>query len=226
MGVRPWDNGREVVMAVITAVETQKNDSERVSIYLDGKFGFGASQMLALARNLVEGRELSEEDVADLQRDDAVERAYGAALNFLSYRPRSRRELEAYFRQKKTDPDIAAAVLERLERLSLVDDRAFARFWVENRQAFRPRGPRALRAEMRQKGLDSEVIDDALEGLVDEEPIAYEAGLKKAGSLPVADEREFFRKMVGFLQRRGFGYEVSASTARRIYQEKLEAESG
>lgn len=213
-------------MAVITALEKQRNDPERVNVYLDGAFAFGASVTLVLARKLVEGRELSEDDVAALQHDDTVERAFGAVLNYLSYRPRSRREIGHYFRRKKIEPEVAEALTERLQRLGLVDDRAFARYWVENRLAFRPRGSRALRMEMRQKGLESDVIDDALEGLQDEEALAHEVGLKKVHSLTGLEEREFFRKMVGFLQRRGFGYDVAARTARRLYAEKDGAEEG
>lgn len=206
-------------MPTITAVETQQHDSERVSIFLDGKFAFGASAMFVFARRLVVGRELTADEVEELHRDDEVERAFSAALNYLSYRPRSRREILDYFRKKKTDADIADAVVERLQRVGLVDDREFARFWVENRQSFRPRGSRALRAEMRQKGLESDVIDDALEQLPDEEQTAYEAGIAKARSINTADEREFLRRLLGYLQRRGFGYGAASAASRRIYRE-------
>lgn len=175
--------------------------------------------MIVLARHLVEGRELSAEEIDSLQHDDAVERAYGAALNFLSYRQRSRREIEDYFRRKKTEPEICAAVVERLERTGLIDDREFARFWVENRQTFRPRGTRALKAEMRRKGLAGEVIDEALAELDDEEETAYQAGLKKASSWVSLGEREFHTKMLGFLQRRGFPYEPAAAASRRLWRE-------
>lgn len=212
-------------MPIITSIEQQQRDPERVNVYLDGRFAFGASKMLAVARNLAEGRELSEEEIGDLQHDDAVERAYAAALNFLSYRPRSQREIEDYFRRKKTDSAIAGAVLDRLARSGLVDDHEFARYWVENRQAFRPRGTRALRVEMRQKGLASDVIDGALEGVSDE-TMAYEAGAKKLRAFGSLDEPEFFRKMVGFLQRRGFPYDVAAETTRKLAMSRPPLEAG
>lgn len=206
-------------MPVITAIETQRGDEERANVYLDGRFGFGASKMVVLARNLHQGQEISEEEVTALLQDDAVERAWGAALHFLSFRPRSRREIEDYFRRKKTDTNIVEAVVERLLRSGLLDDQEFARFWVENRQTFRPRGSRALRVEMRQKGLAGEVIDHALEG-ISEEATAYEAGERKLRAFSALDDREFARKMTAFLQRRGFPYEVSAQTARKLLAER------
>jgi regulatory protein len=212
---------------VITDIEPQKHDEERVSIYLDGKFGFGVSRMAAAARGLVPGRSLTEDDIEALRNDDEIDRALNATLNFLSYRPRSRREIEDYLRRKGIDQAAAPAVVARLERMGLVDDREFARFWVENRQTFRPRGVRALRFEMRQKGLDNDVIDTALEHIDDEEPIAYSVGQKKQQSYRSLEGREFLTRMTQFLQRRGFPYGVSSSVARRLLQQREEGdESG
>jgi regulatory protein len=206
-------------MPTITAIETQRRDPERVNVYLDGSFAFGASALVAATHRLSVGREVSSEEIESLRGEDEVEKAFNAALNFLSFRPRSRREIEDYFRKRKLEPDVGTAVVERLEGLGVLDDREFARFWVENRQTFRPRGTRALKAELRQKGIESEIIDETLAGLGDEEATAYEAGMKKARSYRTDDEREFFRKMLGFLQRRGFPYAPAAAASRRIYAE-------
>jgi regulatory protein len=210
--------GEYGVMPTITAIETQQRDPERVSIFLDGEFAFGSSAMVAAARGLTVGKTLSTEEIDDLKSADEVEKAFNAALNFLSFRPRSKREIGDYFRRRKLEPAVGTAVVERLERIGVLDDREFARFWVENRQSFRPRGTRALKAELRQKGIDSEIIDETLAGLGDEEETAFEAGMKKARSYSTADEREFFRKMLGFLQRRGFPYGPAAAASRRIFQ--------
>lgn len=206
----------DYIVPIVTSLETQQHDPERVNVYLNGQFAFGASKMLVFARNLTVGMELDEPAVAELLRDDAVERAFGAALNFLSFRPRSKREVVDYFRRKNAEPEVAEAVVDRLVRTGMLDDREFARYWVENRQTFRPRGSRALRLEMRQKGLGSDVIDEALDGTIDEEAAAYEAGLKKVRSLEKLEDREFFRKMVGYLQRRGFPYGIAAAAARKL----------
>jgi len=214
--------GKWTDMPTITALESQR-DPERVNVYLDGRFGFGASMMVVYAHGLKTGMALSDQQVEALQHDDELDRAYNAALNFLSFRPRSRREIEEYFRKKKTDANVVEAVTQRLERLGFVNDQEFARFWVENRQTFRPRGTRALRVEMRQKGLESDVIDEALEGVGDETQIAYEAGLKKVRAYAGLEEREFYRKMVGFLQRRGFPYDAAADATKRLYGESQPA---
>jgi regulatory protein len=211
-----WHNRKSESMPIITGLREQKHDPERVNVYLDGAFGFGASRLLIVARGIVQGKALSELEIEELRRDDDVERACNAALNLLSYRPRSRGEIETYFRRKGVDLEAAQAALERLERIGLVDDDEFARFWVRNRQTFRPRGVRALRAEMRGKGLSSEVIEGALHDLPDEELSAFDAGVPKLRSYGSLDEREFFRRMVAYLQRRGFAYPAAAAATRRL----------
>jgi|SRR5947209_10153452 len=206
-------------MPKITAIEPQKRDPERVNVYIDGEFAFGASILVVVSRGLAIEQDISQEFLEELKEDDLAERSYGAALNFLSFRPRSRREVQDYFRRRKIDTEIGDRVIARLEHNGFLDDREFARFWVENRQSFRPRGTRALRAELRQKGLDSEIVEEALGDIGDEDVIAREAGLKKLRSFADLDEREFFRRMVGFLQRRGFPYQVSARVSKELWEE-------
>jgi regulatory protein len=211
-------------MPEITGIETQKHDPERVNIYLDGTFGFGASAAAAHAHGLATGRRLTEEEVDSLRSGDAEDRAYSSALNYLSSRPRSRREMEQYFRRKATDPEIAAAAIGRLERSGLVNDLEFGRFWVENRLSFKPRGRRALQVELLQKGLSRDDIEGALADLGDEEGLAYDAGAKRVRSFSRLNEQEFFKRMVGFLQRRGFSYSVSAAASKRLAEERCAPE--
>lgn len=203
-------------MPTITRLEYQKNDPERVNIYLDGGFAFGASGLVVLSRGLTAGMTLTEAEIEDLRHDEEAEKAFGAALNFLSYRPRSRRELEMYFRRRKLAPELAEAVIQRLIRTKLLDDQEFARFWVDNRQSFQPRGTRMLRGELRQKGLSTEVIDEVLENLGDEEEAAVKAGRRKAHTWRELDQGEYCRRMIGFLQRRGFPYSVALAATRRL----------
>jgi regulatory protein len=207
-------------MPIVTSIEAQTRDPERVSIFLDGKFAFGATRLTAAAHSIHVGRSLEEAEVDAILHDDEVDRALSAALNFLSYRPRSRHEILTYLRKRKLDEPGTEAVVARLERMGLLDDRDFARFWVENRLAFRPRGSRALQAELLQKGIDREIVGEAVAAIEDEEPIALEVARKKVRSYAALDDREFYRKMIGHLQRRGFGYAVASRVTRTLQDER------
>lgn len=200
----------------ITALRFQKKNPERVNVYLDGRFAFGLSAILAAA--LKPGQVLSDADIQALQEQDGAEKAYERALNYLSYRPRSRAEIVSYLARYGAGEDQIAVVTERLERAGLLDDEAFARFWVENRERFRPRGARALRYELRSKGVEDHVLDAVLAD-VDASTSAYQAAHKKAHQLSHLDEQTFCQKLVGYLVRRGFEYEVAQEVALRCWTE-------
>ena len=199
----------------ITALKFQRRNKERVNIYLDGEYAFGVDAIQAA--QLHKGQVLSEKEIAALKVQDERNRAFDRAVNFLSYRPRSRAEVERYLRGKAIADDTVADVIVRLEQAKYLDDEDFARFWLENRERFRPRGQRALRYELRQKGVSDEIIARVL-GDVDDEAYAWravEGRLLRWANLPAS---EFRQKVTGFLHRRGFDYGTISLTLDKASQ--------
>lgn len=204
----------------ITALRVQKKNNQRVNVYLDGEFAFGLA--VIEAAKLHRGQYLSDEDIALLREKDTRETAYERALNFLSYRPRSEAEVRRYLQDKQVPPSIQEEVVSRLTRAGLLDDHAFARYWVENRERFKPRGVYALRSELRQKGLSDAVIASALENL-DEEESAYRAAQQRVARWGHLDYQPFRRKLGAYLRRRGFAFETIEAVITRVWHE-LQAE--
>lgn len=202
-------------MNVITALEVQKRDKERVNVYLDDRYAFSLS--LISAANLRKGQQLSEEQIAELRGQDAVQRAVDHAARFLSYRPRSVREVRDNLSKRYEPPTIDAAI-EKLEYLGYLDDHAFARYWVENRDTFKPRGRAALRYELRGKGLSDAVIEAALDDH-DERDAAHRAATDKARRLRGLSQPVFQTKMSSYLQRRGFSFDVIRDVIKQLKDE-------
>jgi regulatory protein len=193
--------------------------------HLDGRFAFGLSASVAAAEGLQPGRVLTADDVARLLHADAVHVARDAAVRYLGYRPRSEAEVRAYLeRRKGVPPEIVDAALDWLRRHGYVDDTAFAQFWVSNRMAFRPRGARALRAELREKGVARETIDTVLKALAPEEDTLIEqvarAYLQRLPPGELADAQRFRTRLGSFLARRGFTYEAITAVVRRLWNER------
>jgi len=201
----------------ITALEAQPKSRERVGVYLDGAYAFGLQAIVAATLRL--GQSLSDEQIADLRQRDARERVYDQALLLLSYRPRSMEEVRLYLASKQVPEGLIAETVARLAQAGLVDDQAFASYWVENRESFRPRGLAALRQELRRKGVDPEAIEAALSS-VDEESSAYRVARPLALRLGHADRETFRRKLGGYLTRRGFTYETTRETVERLWRER------
>ena len=201
---------------VITALTVQQKNKERVNVYLDGRFAFGLAALEAV--RLRRGQALSDEDIAALLQRDEAHKVHEAALRYLDYRPRSVAEVRQHLKSKQAAPGIIEEVIERLTSVGLLDDRAFARYWLENRRDFNPRGARALRLELRQKGVPDDIIAEVLAG-GQEDDDAYRAALAQARKIRTSDPREFRRKLEAHLARRGFSYETAREATARAWQE-------
>jgi len=201
----------------ITALKAQKHNPDRVSVYLDDEYAFGLYRVVAAW--LAVGQELDEENIRQLNQTEASEKAYQRALNFLSYRVRTESEIRRNLNKHDTPESVIEDVLERLRRIKLVNDLEFANTWVENRSEFRPRGRRALRSELRQKGVDQEIIEESLQDL-NEEELAYQAAKKNVRKYLRFEWPEFRKKLLGFLARRGFNYAVAAPVVERVWAEE------
>lgn len=203
-------------MYTVTALEQQKRHTDRVNVFLDGEFAFGLNIMDAA--QLKTGQQLTDYEVTELRDKDAIVRAVDIAVNFLSYRPRSTQEVRKNLESKGTDVAVIDAAMERLDTLKYVDDAAFCRFWVENRNTFKPRSATALRYELRQKGIADEIIQTTLDELVDDYASAVQAAQSKVRRWRGHSQTVFREKIGAFLQRRGYPY----STIRDALSELIE----
>lgn len=203
-----------IVTPTITAMEVQKRDSDRVSVFLDGEFAFGLPVLEA--SRLRTGQTLSEAEVEALRQIDEAARALDYAVKLLARRPYSADEIRRKLMAHESAPPIIDEVLTRLEQLGYVDDLAFARYWIENRERFRPRDRRALQYELRNKGLAPDIIEQALTEL-DPLDSARRAAQGKVRSYRGTLPQEFRTKMGSFLTRRGFGYD----TVREVIEQMM-----
>jgi regulatory protein len=210
-----------VATGVITALEAQKRNKERVNVFIDGEFAFGLSLMEAA--RLKKGQVLSPAEIAALRGEDAILQAVDSAAHFLSYRPRSIAETRRNLTDKGLAAEVVEAAVERLTAMGYLDDAAFARFWVQNRVEFKPLSHKALRMELRQKGVAAEVIQETLDGL-GEFDLAYKAAKTQARRLRHPTLRDFKQKLAAFLQRRGFSYSTTRDVVERLREELEESD--
>ena len=142
-------------------------------------------------------------------------------LKFISIRPRSQKEILDYLKKKiPQNQDLQNKVFKEVENLGLVDDMAFTYWWLEQRNAFRPKGKRALFYELKQKGIDNFIIEEVLAKGLDEINLARQSAQKKWSSfknLPLEVGRQ---KLAGFLSRRGFNWEVIKKTLDEITKKR------
>jgi len=193
----------------ITAIEPQRRDENRVSIFIDGTFAFGLHIDLQIEHNLAPGDDLDDEMIERLLREDQTKRAIASALNLIAYRPRAAGELRSKLRERGYPPESIDNAIARVRDLGYLDDRDFADRWVESRQMHRPRSTRMLARELQQKGVAREVIEETLEEAeIDEFADALALAERRAASLRGLDVPTRERRLSSFLARRGYGYDV------------------
>ncbi|WP_055494303.1 recombination regulator RecX [Streptomyces sp. TP-A0356] len=154
--------------------------------------------------------------------EDPAERARAICLRLLTGTPRTRKQLADALRKREIPEDVADEVLSRFEEVGLIDDSAFADAWVESRHHGRGLARRALARELRTKGVDSALIDEAV-GQLDteqEEATARELVARKLRATRGLDRDKRLRRLAGMLARKGY----SEGVALRVVREALEAE--
>jgi len=210
-------------MSTITALRAGKRTAERVNLFLDGRFAFSLEKDDVVREKLKVGLELSGERLAELTDAMNVSRCLNAAYRYLSYRPRSESELRARLQRRGFPPEHIAKVMGKLKEQGLLDDREFARFWVESRTTFRPRSRRLTRVELRKKGVTEDSIRQAVSEM-DETDAANRAAETKTRRLSGLEYQEFRQRLGDFLRRRGFTNETIDRAIKRAW-EKREKES-
>ncbi|WP_030178231.1 recombination regulator RecX [Streptomyces sp. NRRL S-813] len=153
---------------------------------------------------------------------DPVERARAICLRLLTGTPRTRKQLADALRKREIPDEAAEQVLSRFEEVGLIDDSAFADAWVESRHHGRGLARRALAQELRTKGVDATLIDEAV-GRLDseqEEATARELVARKLRSTRGLDRDKRLRRLAGMLARKGY----SQGLALRVVREVLEDE--
>jgi len=155
---------------------------------------------------------------------NGVKRAKDYAFKLLSYRPRSIKEIQDRLKKKDYSLKVILKVIKSLKRLKFLNDKEFAKIWVENRIRTKPMGRYRLYQELIQKGIDRDLIEKTLNDYREEEEIKLARELtqrKLERSYQNLDEVTTKRRLYGFLQRRGFSYD----TIQEVMKELRRAEN-
>ncbi len=150
---------------------------------------------------------------------DEVKKWYERSLKLLSLRPRSISEIRKYLSRKQVPDALILQIIDRLTSAKLLDDYAFAVWFVENRQEFRPKATPVLKFELIRKGINREIIEEVLLrklGSTGESAGAYKVAEKKWRILKGYNLQEKKRKLQEFLWRKGYGRDIVRSILEKL----------
>lgn len=188
----------------ITALEPQKRNKRRVSVFLDGNFLFGLSSETVGALGLHVGREVDRAELDRIAFEEQLHAARQYAFLLLSYKARTTSELRQRLGRKGFSPDIVSRTLQRLAELKMVDDAGFARRFTEDRINIGHKGKWRVRGELLKRGVAKEHIEEALATAPEETAAAREVAQKYLGRNRRLEPDVLKRRLYAFLARRGF----------------------
>ena len=151
------------------------------------------------------------EAVSFANENSAHSEARNIVLNQLNFMPRSRRELEITLAKRHIEPDVAKSVLDRFEEIGTVDDIAFAELLIRSRCNTKRVSRSVLRQQLRQKGVDQEIIIDALMVITDDDELrmATELVERKARAMSRLEPEVRKRRLSGLLARKGYNTSIA-----------------
>lgn len=187
----------------ITKIQQQVKKQDRYSVFVDEKFAFGLSENGLLTSGLYTGLELTDAELAAHRKAAGLDKAYGNALRYVAMRPRSIWELKVYLQRKELDQPACDQIIERLQKVGLLGDEAFARAWISNRRLLKNISRRKLTLELQQKRVSQDIIQKTLnEEDANDDNAALRALIdKKRARYP--DNQ----KLMQYLARQGFSYD-------------------
>lgn len=166
--------------------------------------------------------------------DDLYQRYLDRALKFLSYRPRSEKEIRNKLTEKKASKEIVDKIIAWLKEQRFINDEEFARWWLEQRTTFRPKGERFIRLELKQKGIENDIINSVFDSALkegmghlgianesvvrDEKMIAKEIVIRKLPKYKDLPKFEIYKKIGAHLARRGFNWDTIKASIDDVLQ--------
>ncbi|MGV3722548.1 MAG: regulatory protein RecX [Actinomycetota bacterium] len=196
--------------STITAIEPQARNRDRFNVYVDGEWVAGVHAEVVVASGLRVGQVISTDRLQALSHAEETRKARESAYRLLGYRARSRSELRQRLLQKGYEGGVVEEALAAVDRSGLINDAEFSASWVRARTGSKPHGRTRIAAELRQKGVARDVIDEALKAVDPdtEMDLALAVGRRKMEQLRDEDPHSARRKLGSLLLRRGFGGDI------------------
>lgn len=196
-------------MAIITKIEQQKNNEDRVNIYVNGEFFTAIFKELVFTFNLKKGDEIDEDNLKSILSDEMYLKAKNKALNILSKADQSekkiREKLSTDFEENTIDK-----VIEFLKRNNFINDNLLAQKIINTNLNLNKCGKNRIKQNLYNKGIDSSTINKAINDIDNEAEFenAMYLAKKRYERIKNEDKRKIYHKLSQHLAYKGFNYDI------------------
>lgn len=193
-------------MEPITILKVIQQNAHHFLLMLSNGQEVTVHEDILVRYRLLAGKELDPQVLQELDYEGEVQRGYSQAIHYISYRPRATLEVKEYLKRKEIAHVYIEDIIQRLHDKGYLNDAEFAQKWVNNRQLLKPKSKLALRAELSDKGISSEIIQEILSTIDDEveRDQALEIGRKKMRQWRGKEWHEIRPKILRYLTYKGY----------------------
>ena len=213
-------------MKTITKITRQKNNQERYNIYLDDEYAFAVDEGILIKFGLMKGKTLEPFDIDEINYEDEIAKAFSKALHFLSFQMRSEYEVKKKLLDAGYGEAVILEAIRKLESLGFLNDQTYSKALLETKKRTLKKGPRAIRQDLKKKGIDKALQDEVLETFTQEEQleIAMQLAEKEVRAGSRKTPTQLKQKIQDVLMRKGYSFSIVSDVLERINLEREDGE--
>lgn len=195
---------------VITKITRQKRHEDRYNIYVNEEYSFSVDETVLIQYGLTKGKVLDEWALGDIAFDEEVSRAFNRGLSYLSFQMRSEEEVRKKLTQAEFGEAVIQEAIQKLKNFGFLNDEAFSKAFVETKKNTMKKGPLAIRRELKQKGINETMQQQALENFDEQQQLKLAKQLaekkqkQEASKTPLQQKQ----KIQDFLIRKGYSFSI------------------
>jgi len=205
-------------MAVITKIEVQKRNNERVNIYLDGEYAFSISMELVYKEGLKSKMEIDIDRLRDIADKEGYLKCKSTALKIIEKSYKTEKEMRDKLKQKEYTDNQVEKTIEFLREYNFINDESYVNAYVNDKIS--SRGRQKIKYDLIRKGIDSNLIDEKLSNIDsdDEKNTAFNLAKKKYNTIKKSesDSYKLSGKLYRFLMSKGYNYEIIKDVVRKV----------
>jgi len=213
-----------VVMKKITKIEFQKNNKDRVNVYLDDNFAFGIDINIMVKYSLAKNMELEEEFINEILKAEEEINAYNYALSVLSRNFKSEKQLRTKMQEKGYDNQFIDNSITKLKQHRYLDDELYSEMLINSKINVSKYGKRRIKETLYEKGISREIIDEKMSDISEEDELerAKSLGAKKLKTLKEEDIKKRKIKLFNYLVNKGFEFSTVKKAAEVLLDGKCD----
>lgn len=205
-------------MNIITKIEIQKKNKDRVNIFVDDEYAFALSAELVYKENLKVKDKIDREKLEKVSKEEGYLKCKNTALRIIERSYKSEKEIQKKLMEKGYDNVSIKRTLEFLQEYNLQNDESYTKMFIKDK--IKTQGTNKIKYSLKQKGINQDLIAEELSTIdkEDEDQVAYDLAVKKYSVLSKreSDKYKLSQKLYRFLISRGYGYDIVSSVVKRV----------